>query len=108
MIHMHKTPQSTARIARTACNVGVCRYFSWSESSGAVGYRPFLQLSPTYRPPGNEPFCSWFCYIKGAAVDAGDVFMNSVLCYGLEPPADPSGDVARRVLSTMVEVPDEG
>jgi hypothetical protein len=45
-----------------------------------------------------------------AAGDVGDVFMSFVLCYWpwshrLEPLAHPSGDVAWRALSTIVEVP---
>jgi hypothetical protein len=48
-----------------------------------------------------------------AAGEAGDVFMGFVSrywhgSYMLEPLADPSSDVARRAISTMVEVPDEG
>jgi hypothetical protein len=45
----------------------------------AVGYRPFLQIPTAYQPRRNVAICRRFCYIKGAAVDTGDVLRDSPL-----------------------------
>jgi hypothetical protein len=78
-----KTHQNTARIARTAMNVVVCRTFLRAVLYPAiarktVGSRPFLQVPPAYRVRRNVAICRHFCNTKGTAVDAVGIYYESL------------------------------
>jgi predicted enzyme related to lactoylglutathione lyase len=65
-----RTPQNTARIARTARNVAFSRTLLRSILN--IAHRPLSKVPPADRPSGNEPFCRVFSSPLGIAVDAVD------------------------------------
>ena len=75
--YYHKTPQSTARIARTVGYALNCRSFLWSVLLSVIDRQGMVtdrRLKYRLRiAPRNVAFCRYFVSMVDAAVDVGDV-----------------------------------
>ena len=71
MISHHEIQQNTARIARTAMIVVICRAFLRSVLLLVIARQWIItDRSRKYRPPGNESFCRSFTLYTVPAVGA--------------------------------------